>query len=304
MVAEAIDALAPARGGRFVDATVGFGGHAEAILEAGSPSVELLGIDRDLDALTASRARLARFGRRVRLEHAEFGRLRELLARVGWAEGVDGLLVDLGVSSLHLDLAERGFSFRHEGPLDMRMDRSSGATLGELIAAASERELADLIYRYGEEPAARRIARAIVAARSRGAFETTSDLRAAVLAAGVRGRPGHDPSTRTFQAFRMAVNHEIEQLELLLADGWQLLRAGGRMAVLSYHSLEDRLVKNAFRTWAARCLCPPERPVCDCGWSPKVRLLARRLVRPSDAEIVKNPRARSAGLRAVERMAT
>ena len=185
-----------------------------------------------------------------------------------------------------------------------RSDRKSGTTAAELLAAASERELADTIYEYGEERASRRIAKAIVEARKTAPIETTGALRAAVLRAGVRGKPGHDPATRTFQALRIAVNGELDQLKATLADGWRLLGPGGRIAVLTYHSLEDRIVKTAFRSWAARCLCPPERPVCDCGWTPKVRLLWTRLRRPSEAEVRSNPRARSAGLRVAERLAS
>lgn len=306
MATEVVVALAPARGGRYVDATLGLGGHAEALLEAGqdSPdSLELLGVDRDRDALEIARSRLLRFGDRVHLEHAPFDEIPGLLERLGWSDGVDGILLDLGVSSLQLDSGERGFSFRHDGPLDMRMDRSSGMTAAELVAETSESDLADLIYRYGEETASRRIARAIVRARAERPLTTTADLRAAVLAAGVRGRPGHDPSTRTFQALRIAVNGELEQLESVLHETWRWLRTNGRMVVLTYHSLEDRLVKNTFRSWAARCICPPEKPLCDCGWTPKVRLLSSRLVRASEAEVARNPRARSAGLRVVERIA-
>jgi 16S rRNA (cytosine1402-N4)-methyltransferase len=303
MTGEVVVALAPARGGRYLDATIGLGGHAEALLEAGPESLELLGVDRDRDALEIARSRLTRFGGRVHLEHAAFDEIASLMQRPGWIDGVDGILLDLGVSSLQLDTGDRGFSFRHDGPLDMRMDRSSGRTAAELVAETSERELADLIYRFGEETASRRIARAIVNARTLRPLATTADLRAAVLAAGVRGRPGHDPSTRTFQALRIAVNGELEQLESLLDDAWRLLRASGRMAVLTYHSLEDRLVKKTFRSWAAKCICPPVKPFCDCGWTPKVRLLSSRLARPSEAEIARNPRARSAGLRVVERIA-
>ena len=303
MPAKVVESLAPRAGGRYVDATLGLGGHAEALLEA-QPACELLGLDRDGEALAASRTRLARFGAGVRLQQAEMRDLATVLEGVSWADGVDGILLDLGVSSLHLDSAERGFSFRYDAPLDMRMDRSSGETAAELVARLDERELADTIFHYGEEPASRRIAKAIVTMRESAPLTTTSALRAAVLSAGVRGKPGHDPATRTFQALRIAVNAELEQLEVVLADGWRLLRPGGRMAVLTYHSLEDRIVKNAFRAWAARCVCPPTKPICDCGWTPKVRLLSSRLKRASDAEVARNPRARSAGLRAVERLSS
>jgi len=303
MADEVIEALAPRAQGRYVDATLGDGGHAERIL-ASAPTLELLAIDRDEQALSRARARLAAFGNRVRLEHSAFGDLRTLLEQAAWADGVDGVLLDLGVSSLQLDAAERGFSFRQPAPLDMRMDRSRGPTAADLLAESSETELADIIYRYGEEHAARRIARQIARARGERPITTTNQLRDLVIRAGVRGRPGHDPATRTFQALRIAVNGELDELESVLGDGWQLLRPGGRFVVLSYHSLEDRLVKHAFRDWAARCRCPPGRPICDCGWTPKVRFVFRGRRAASDAEVAANPRARSAGLRAVERLAS
>jgi 16S rRNA (cytosine1402-N4)-methyltransferase len=303
MADEVIEALAPRPAARYVDGTLGDGGHAERIL-ASAPTLELLAIDRDEQALARAKGLLAAFGDRVRFEHAAFGDLRALLDRVGWAEGVDGVLLDLGVSSLQLDAAERGFSFRRSAPLDMRMDRSHGPTAADLIAESSETELADIIFRYGEEHAARRIARQIMRTRSERPITTTDQLRELVIRAGVRGRPGHDPATRTFQALRIAVNGELEELESALRDGWQLLRPGGRFVVLSYHSLEDRMVKHAFRHWAARCVCPPGRPLCDCGWTPKVRFVFRGRRPASAAEVAANPRARSAGLRAVERLAS
>jgi len=307
MLDEVAEALAVEPGGRYVDATVGEGGHAQRILELGGPDSQLLALDRDGDALESARRHLAGFGSRVRFRHASFDRLPELLAEIGWHGGCDGVLVDLGVSSLQLDLSERGFSFSADGPLDMRMDRSQSRSAAELIASASEEELADILYRYGEERASRRIARQVVQRSARGELRTTADLRAAVRAAGVKGRPGHDPATRSFQALRIAVNDELGQIERLLEAGWQCLRPatsnpGGRMVILSYHSLEDRLVKQAFRRWASDCLCPPRQPVCDCGWYARVRLVTRRKRKPGEAEVLANPRARSAGLRVVERL--
>jgi 16S rRNA (cytosine1402-N4)-methyltransferase len=298
---EEVAAVLHARaGGRYVDATVGEGGHAERILEDSAPDGELLGLDWDAEALEMSRARLARFGSRVRLVQRGFGEVGSALRDVGWGEGADGILVDLGVSTLQLGRAERGFSFAADGPLDMRMDRSRARTAADLVREMSERELADVLRTFGEEPAARRIARSIVRRRDQGPIRTTSELRQAVVEAGVRPRKGRDPATRTFQALRIAVNDELGELERMLDEGWQLLRGAGRMVILSYHSLEDRLVKQAFRRWAAKCVCPPGHPVCDCGWSPKATLLMRRRLRPSAAEVEANPRARSAGLRAVE----
>lgn len=301
MTDEVLEALSPRPDGRYVDGTLGEGGHAARIL-ASESTVRLLAIDRDEHAIARASARLAGFAERVRYEHGAFGSIAEILERVGWGDGVDGILLDLGVSSLQLDVPGRGFSFRHAAPLDMRMDRSAGLTAAELLADASERELADIIFQYGEEHAARRIAREIVRVRTVRPIETTDHLRDLVMRAGVRGRPGHDPATRTFQALRIAVNSELEQLELVLDEGWRLLRPAGRFVVLTYHSLEDRMVKHTFRRWAAQCVCEPGRPICDCGWAAKVRFVVRGRRPPSAAEVAANPRARSAGLRAVERL--
>lgn len=303
MADEVLEALAVRPGGRYVDATVGEGAMSERLLEACSPDGRLLALDWDDDALALSASRLASFHDRVRLVRRPFAELREALAEEGWGDGADGIIVDLGVSTLQLGRDARGFSFQVDAPLDMRMDRRRELTAADLCNTLPERELADIIYRYGEERASRRIARVIVQRRADKPVRTTNDLREAVLAAGVRGRPGHDPATRTFQALRIAVNGELEQLETLLHRGWELLRPGGRFAFLTYHSLEDRLVKQAFTMWSASCLCPPERPVCGCGWTPKVRRITRRKRTASAQEILRNPRARSAGLRVVERLA-
>jgi len=303
MVDEVVECLEVRSGGRYVDATLGEAGHAVKLLEASSPDGRLLGVDWDGDALASSKRRLERFGSRVVLERGSFADLRRILEEVGWGDGADGVLLDLGVSTLQLGIAERGFSFAAEGPLDMRMDSRAPRAAAALVNELSEGELAELLAAYGEERAARRIARAIVRRRARAPIETTSDLREVVVSTGVHGRPGHDPATRTFQALRIAVNRELEQLERFLADGWLVLRPGGRLAVLTYHSLEDRTVKQAFRRWSASCLCPPRQPVCTCGWHARTRLLTVRKRKPSAAEIARNPRARSAGLRAVERLA-
>jgi len=302
MVDEVGEVLAARPGGRYVDATIGEGGHAERLLEDSSPDGALLGLDWDEDALGLSRKRLERFGARVTLARRPFGELRDALEDAGWGDGADGILIDLGVSTLQLGRAERGFSFAADGPLDMRMDRRRPASAADLVNELRESELADLLYELGEERASRRIARTIVARRTQKPFATTAELRAAVAASGVRGRPGHDPATRTFQALRIAVNDELGEIERVLDRGWELLRPGGRMAVLSYHSLEDRMVKQAFKRWTASCICPSERPRCDCGWSARVRSVVRRRQRPTPEEIEANPRARSAGLRAVERL--
>lgn len=303
MLEEILEAVRPRPGLRFVDATVGEGGMSERLLEASAPDGQLIGVDWDDAALSLCRTRLAPFGNRVRLVRDSFANLRVVLADAGWAEGADGILVDLGVSTLQFGRDERGFSFQADAPLDMRMDRRLPETAADLLARLSETDLADLIYRYGEERASRRIARQIVRRRDEQPVDTTFRLCAAVRAAGVKTRPGVEPATRTFQALRIAVNRELEQIEALLDRGWELLRPGGRLAILSYHSLEDRIVKQAFTMWSADCLCPPRQPVCNCGWSAKVVRVTRRKQKPSAAEIERNPRARSAGLRVVERLA-
>jgi len=297
MVGEVAVWLRPRPGACLVDATVGLGGHAAALLAA-APGTRLLGLDRDPSALALARERLAPSADRVVLRQARFSELKTVLAELGW-DGADAVLVDLGVSSLQLDRPERGFSFQAEGPLDMRMDPGAGPTAAQVVNEWSESELARAIAEYGEEPRARAVARAIVRARP---LRTTADLAAIAARVLGRGRPGLHPATRTFQAIRIAVNDEIGELERFLADGWEVLRPGGRLAVLAYHSLEDRRVKEAFRRWAADCVCPPRMPRCVCGWSAKVRVLTRRPVRPSDVEVARNPRARSARLRVVERL--
>jgi 16S rRNA (cytosine1402-N4)-methyltransferase len=286
MVAETVETLAPGRGGFYVDCTVGLGGHARAILEAGGTRV--IGFDRDTDALTHAAAALAPYADRVELVHADYRDTESILAARGIA-AVDGALADLGVSSMQLDGADRGFSFRRDEPLDMRMDRSQGRTAADLLADVREEELADVIYQFGEERYARRIARAIVTAR-----RTTPILRTGQLAGIVRrsipsrGHQRIDPATRTFQALRIWVNRELEGLDLFLTSVTRLLSIGARLVVISFHSLEDRIVKQTFRALAR---------------SAALRLLTKRPLVPSDAELARNPRARSAKLRAIERFA-
>ena len=302
MLEEVAAVLRPRTGARYVDGTVGEGGHAERILEDSSPDGELLGLDWDEDAMASAGAHLEHFGARVTLVRQSFGAMRQVLDDMGWGDGADGIVLDLGLSSLQLGRSSRGFSFSNEGPLDMRMDRRRAKSAKDLVNTAPEEELADIVFTLGEEKASRRIARAIVRRRQERPLETTAELREAVLEAGVRRRPGRDPATKTFQALRIAVNGELAELETVLAEGWRCLRVGGRLAILTYHSLEDRMVKQSFRRWAARCICPPGRPICDCGWKARVTALTRRRLRPTEAEIAQNPRARSAGLRAVERL--
>jgi len=306
MVGEVVEWLRPRPGARLVDATVGLGGHAAALV-AGAPGSRLLGVDRDPRALARARERLLAAADRIILRHGDFARLRAILLDVGWGDGADAVLLDLGVSSLQLDDPSRGFSFRAEGPLDMRMDPGEGRDAAEIVNTWPAQDLARAIARYGEEPRARAVASAIVRARP---LRTTEELARAVAKVLGPGKPrrGSGPpgyrtnATRTFQAIRIAVNEELDRLERFLNDGWMVLRPGGRLAVLAYHSLEDRLVKEAFRRWGASCLCPPGIVVCACGWKAKVRVLTRRPLRPTSTETTRNPRARSARLRLVERL--
>ncbi len=289
----------PRPGLRLIDLTVGLGGHAEALLEAAPPDAQLIGLDRDPQALERARQRLAPFGSRVKLVPSPFSGLSEAMDEAGW-DRVDGILADLGVSSMQLDDATRGFSFRSDAPLDMRMDPTRGESASELLARLDERELAALIRELGEERAARRIARSIKRAAASPA--TTGDLRAAVhRAVGPRrGRRNLDPSTLTFQALRIAVNRELDELDAILAQLPDRLAQFGRAVFLSYHSLEDRRVKRMFALWARSCVCPPELAICRCGGQARARALTRRVATPAEDEIARNPRARSARLRAIE----
>ncbi|BAJ64357.1 16S rRNA (cytosine(1402)-N(4))-methyltransferase RsmH [Anaerolinea thermophila] len=296
---EIILALRPHSPGRYVDATVGAGGHAAGILEASSPKGELLGLDPDPQALALASQRLSIFGERVHLVQASYVTLKEQLAVLGWQE-VDGIVFDLGVSSMQLDTPERGFSFSAEGKLDMRFDPCQDTTAEDLVNHLPEEELARILWEYGEERYARRIARAIVQARP---LHTTREL--AELVARIVGgkRERIHPATRTFQALRIAVNRELEAIETVLPQAVECLKAGGRLAVISFHSLEDRLVKHFFRRESRDCLCPPEQPVCTCGHKASLREVTRHPIEASDEEVRENPRARSARLRVAEKIA-
>lgn len=296
---ETLAALAPRDGGRYLDGTVGLGGHAERLLDASAPAGTLIGLDRDPQALAIARDRLARFGARVTLVQASYTQA-PAVAREHGALPLDGLLLDLGVSSLQLNRPDRGFSFQHNGPLDMRFDPSSSEpTAAEFLNTASEAEIADAIWRYGEERASRRVARAIVRARP---IATTTELTKIVEGAvpGPRGKTS--PATRTFQGLRIAVNGELDALRAVLEDAATLLRAGGRLAVITFHSLEDRIVKQFLQRESRDCLCPPAAMVCGCGHTRTFRPLARGSVTASADEVRRNPRARSARLRAAERV--
>ena len=281
LLAESLELLAVRPGGLYVDGTLGLGGHASEVLRRSAPDGRFLGVDKDGETLERAMARLAPFGPRARFAQADFREIPELLA----GALVDGILLDLGVSSVQLDSAERGFSFQADGPLDMRMDRTRGETAAEVVNRTRERDLADLIFRFGEERGSRRIARAITRARERGPIRTTAELAEVVRRAAPRGRPGLHPATRTFQALRIRVNRELEGLAQALSALAECLAPGGRLVVIAFHSLEDREVKHTFRALATR------------GF----RLLTKKPIRPGAPELHANPRARSARLRAVAR---
>jgi len=295
---EVLTYLAPRPGAVVVDATLGEGGHAESILKRIAPAGRLIGLDRDAEAVLRSEERLRPFGQNVIVRQANFAMLASALddAGVGY---VDGVLFDLGVSSRQLFEPDRGFSFDRQGPLDMRMDLRQANTAAELVNTLSERELANLIFRYGEERASRRIARQIV---SRRPLETTRDLVRAVEAAVGGGRGRLHPATRTFQALRIATNAETDALAAGLPQAIDRLRPGGRICVIAFHSLEDRIVKQALSLAARGCSCPPEAPICTCGRQRTLRIITKKPVTPTPAETHRNPRARSARLRAAERL--
>jgi 16S rRNA (cytosine1402-N4)-methyltransferase len=299
MPEETLALLAPRAGGVYCDATLGGGGHAERILRASEPDGRLIGIDRDPAALAAAGARLSPFGERVTLVHGAFGDARAILHELGVVP-IDGFVLDLGVSSPQLDRGERGFSFRQPGPLDMRMDPTAGETAEALIRRIGVDELADILRRYGEERYAGRIARAIKEAVMDGSVTSTTEL-AALVAQSVPTRERHkDPATRTFQALRIAVNDELGQLERFLADFPSLVRPGGRVVVIAFHSLEDGLVKNRFRDLAKESGYPPDIAAKMGLPPPVVKVLTRKPLEASDEEVARNPRSRSAKLRGAE----
>jgi 16S rRNA (cytosine1402-N4)-methyltransferase len=301
LLAEAVAALLPKAGGRYLDGTFGGGGHTAALLAASAPDGRVLALDRDPAAVERGRALAAEHGGRLALRQANFADLAAVADAEGFAP-LDGILLDLGVSSFQFDQAERGFSFQADGPLDMRMDPTSGRPASALVNELPERELADLIYEYGEERASRRIARSIVYARERAPLRTTGDLARAVSAAIGRSPGGLHPATRTFQALRIAVNDELGALGWALAGGLTALRPGGRLVVISFHSLEDRIVKQFVRREATDCLCPPSLPICQCGHRAQLRIITKHPVAPGQEEVAANPRARSAKMRVAERV--
>jgi len=300
LMSEALELLAIRSGGRYIDGTLGLGGHTEAILERSSPDGRVLGIDRDPQALKHSGRRLSRFGDRITLVHANYADVEQMAGEHSFS-GADGILIDMGVSSMQLDEADRGFSFMAEGPLDMRMDGTQTTTAADLVNSMPEKELADLIFRLGEEPASRRIAAAIVRERAVSPITTTSRL-AGIVADAKGGRRGRiHPATQTFQALRMAVNEELESVRKGLEGALRVLRPGGRLAVITFHSLEDREVKSCFRAHEMREESLPQGGTRVVGREPLVIRVNRKSIAAGDEEVRANPRARSARLRVVER---
>jgi 16S rRNA (cytosine1402-N4)-methyltransferase len=294
---EIISSLRPYDGGLYVDGTVGVGGHAWGILNASSPNGRLLGMDVDPQALRYARERLKEFGSRVILVSESYTTLQRQLEILEW-EAVDGVVLDLGVSSIQLDTPERGFSFRTEASLDMRFNPKQSLTAAEIVNGYSERELADLLHRYGEERRARKIAKAIIQARP---IHTTRALAQLIISAVGKTTGSIHPATRSFQALRIAVNAELDSLQVVLPQAVSSLKPGGRIAVIAFHSLEDRLVKQYFRKESRDCICPADQPVCTCDHVSSIEIITRRPIRPSPEEVEHNPRARSARLRVAEK---
>jgi 16S rRNA (cytosine1402-N4)-methyltransferase len=296
LVEEVVAALQIRSGGLYIDATVGLGGHAAAILDASAPQGRLLGLDADPQAIVAARDRLVGYGDRVRLVNCSYVDLTSVAEAEGFRL-VDGILFDLGLSSAQLESSNRGFSFQVDEPLDMRFN-PLGETAADLVNGLSEHELADLIYQFGEEPASRLIARSIIAQRP---ISTTTQL-ARLIQRAVGGRGKLHPATRTFQALRIAVNHELEAIQSVLPQAVSVLRTGGRIAVITFHSLEDRLVKQYLRRESSGCVCPPRAPACTCEHTACLRLVSAKAIAPGDEEVRANPRSRSAKLRVAEKL--
>lgn len=303
LVQEVLDSLLTARDGLYVDGTVGTGGHSEKIAMLTGRKARLICLDRDPEAIDISRQRLASFKNKVTFVQQSYAALDRVLSDLS-IERVHGILLDLGVSSYQLEHCGRGFSFNRDEPLDMRMDPRDKVTARQLVNRLGRKELEDIIRRYGEERRARRIAKAIENTRKRGPISSSVQLANLIRSIVPRSHgPGaKDPATRTFQALRIAVNRELENLESFLSKCPELLLKGGRLVILTYHSLEDRMVKKAMVDWERGCTCPPDLPVCKCGKAPLFRRLSRKGIKPSREEIEKNPRARSAMLRAAERI--
>lgn len=294
---EIITALQPQPSGRYIDGTLGAGGHSFHLLDASSPTGQLLGMDLDPAAIQLATQRLQQYGQRAVIRQASYADMVEEASRLGW-NAVDGILLDLGVSSMQIDTPERGFSFLAEGPLDMRFSDSAKRSAADLVNQLSEDELAQIIFRYGEDRNGRRIARTIVNNRP---FETTSQLADLIKKHHSRGEKIH-PATRTFQALRIAVNDELNIIEAILPKAINLLKPGGRLAVISFHSLEDRIVKDCFRLESTDCICPPRQPICTCGHKASIKLINRKPIIADEQEIKQNSRSRSAKLRIAEKI--
>ncbi|MDD5475685.1 MAG: 16S rRNA (cytosine(1402)-N(4))-methyltransferase RsmH [Syntrophales bacterium] len=303
MLKEAADSLKVRPGGVYVDGTLGGGGHSFEILRRSSPDGILIGIDRDDDALDESRRVLKSFGERALLMKGDFSSIKGIIARLS-LEAVDGILLDLGVSSHQLETASRGFSFNVDGPLDMRMNRQDAISAYDLVNTCPEDRLREIIREYGEEPRAGRIARAIIEARRHSPIASTGELAAIInRVPGSRGgRSRRHPATKTFQALRIAVNRELESLSSAVGDGIDMLKTGGRFSIISFHSLEDRIVKTLFREGEKDCQCPPHFPLCACEKRRVIRVITKRPLRPDSSETEENPRARSARLRTAEKV--
>jgi 16S rRNA (cytosine1402-N4)-methyltransferase len=302
LLREAVDLLAPRAGGVYLDGTVGGGGHAEAILKRSAPDGVLIGLDQDVDAVVRSRDRLAGHGKRVVIVQANFRDVIQVLSDLGIG-ALDGVLLDLGLSWFHLRNPERGFSFQTEGPLDMRMNTGGHTTAADLVNTLSRQELARIILEYGEEKKANAIAKAIERARGRGPITSTVQLAQIVSSVFPPYPPRRiHPATLTFQALRIAVNDEMDALREGLNASVTVLRPGGRIAIISFHSLEDRIVKQSYVEHAKGCICPPRLPVCRCGKKPDLKILTRRPVMASEMEVAGNPASRSAKLRAAEKL--
>lgn len=302
LLGESIEALDIKPNGVYVDGTAGGGGHSYEIARRLGPGGRLIAVDKDPDAIAACGERLSQFSDRVTIKRADFADMAEILHEEG-VGGADGILLDLGVSSHQFDTAERGFSYNLDAPLDMRMSQE-GPTAADFVNTKSFGELTKILREYGEERNASRIASAIIREREKSPIDTTLALASIVKAAvpAAQRRNGPHPARRTFQALRIAVNHELDSLGELLDDTLPLLNTGGRLAVITFHSLEDRMVKQRFLSWAQGCICPPDFPVCVCGHKPEVRILYKKGIPPSDMEIEENPRSRSARLRAAEKL--
>lgn len=293
-----IDALQPHDGGRYVDATVGAGGHAYGILECSAPAGELLGMDRDTHALSIASQRLHEFQHRVHLSHSSYLSMKTEVSKLDWTS-VDGILMDLGLSSMQLDTPERGFSFRTDNPLDMRFDPTEGFSAADLLNTYREEDISRILWEFGEEQKSRQIATAIIRSRP---ITTTGQLAELVSRVYGSHRGERHPATRTFQAIRIAVNDELGNLQQTLPIAINLLKPAGRLAIITFHSLEDRMVKQYFQRESRDCLCPPAQPICTCGHKATIRMVSRRPVNPSAEEIKENPRARSARLRIAEKL--